>query len=198
MDAVRTQLLRAPRRAQQSPREPQEASKTAPRRPQTNMASRRPTMPPRRPNRAPRGPPSGQSHRFPRRFLKVFGALALSPIAQDGPKSPQYRFKTAQEAPKMAPRRPERSPRRPKRPPRLPKRPPREPQRPPRRPKSVSPTSAQARGSLRDRSGISILPPRASPAEDKRRYNYLLGVVKSRKEVKHRSNTPMGRRPGEF
>ena len=59
-----------------------------------------------------------------------------------------------------------------------PKRPPRRPKRRPRRSKSASPTSNHRRGWPRDRSGIGIWPPRASPAEDKRRYNYLLGVVK--------------------
>ena len=37
--------------------------------------------------------------------------------------------------------------------------------------------------SVKGGSGLGFLPPRASPAEDKRRYNYLLGVVKSSKEV---------------
>ena len=55
-----------------------------------------------------------------------------------------------------------------------------------------------SRGSLKDRSGIGILPPRASPAEDKRRYNYLLGVVKSSKEVNRDLTRRWAEGPGEF
>ena len=74
--------------------------------------------------------------------------------AQEAPKTAQDAFKTAQEAPKTAQEAPKRAPKAPKTAQeRLP---------------DIDPGSGMAQGSLEDRSRISILPPRASPAEDKK------------------------------
>ena len=145
-----------------------EHPKAAPRRPQT--APRRPKRRPRRfrrlqdrPKTAQDGPKTAQDS---------------SKTAQEAPKTAQEAHKTAQEATKTAHEAPKTTPRRPK------KRP-RRPQDGPRGPQSGFPTSAQARGRLEEGSGEAQgslrdrhLFSQGSPAEDKRRYNYLLGVVK--------------------
>ena len=120
-------------------------------------------------------------------FVTPVGRNALPERPGNVPEHP----KTAPRRPKTAPRRPKRRPRRPKRPTRRPKRRPRRPTRRPRRPQDAprsaqdAPKTAQEapkagsrhRPWLRGGSRIDIFS-QGSPAEDKRRYNYLLGVVK--------------------
>ena len=60
---------------------------------------------------------------------------------------------------------------------------------------NIEPVPGIAQGSTGDRDFVA----QASLAEDKRRYNYLLGVVVVIVVSSEQgSNTPMGRRPGEF
>ena len=82
---------------------------------------------------------------------------------------------------KSPPRRPKRPQGRAKRRPRPPKRPHDGPKTLQEGPPDIDKGSGKAQGRLRDRDTGSLLGAEASLAEDKRRYNYLLGVVKSRK-----------------
>ena len=100
---------RWPKRVQDASKSAQEATKTA--QAGSRMAPdapRRPMRPPRRPKKPPRGPPGRPEtakiiafrYLFERFwYLLLFGL----PTAQDGPRGPQDRPKSAQEASKMAP-----------------------------------------------------------------------------------------------
>ena len=100
-----------------------------------------------------------------------------------------------QAAPKWLPNGPTTAPNRPRRPLRPPKTAQEAPKTAQEGVPGAFPTSAVAQGSLKDTNIFA----QGSPVGDKRGYNYPLGVVKKAIERSmHGSNTPMGRRPGEF